>query len=199
MNISDFQGLQYHCRNVGLCAYQLSNKLGLDYDTCLNAYITGLIHDLGKSVVNQAILNKPTKLSDQEFEMIKLHVEHSVSIAIENYHSQEIVQAVAEHHENFDGTGYPNQLKELQISLLGRILRLSDFFISLFENRVYRKAFSCNDALKIIYENAKLFDPKVLNTFSSLFEDQDWLEFLRRLSGENVDVDVLEFTERASV
>lgn len=184
MNFSNLYELSAHSRNVGLCAVFISQQLGLDSTLSQDAYLVGIFHDLGKNYVDQTILNKPAKLNPSEYEHIKLHVDYSHAVAIENQLKPHIVEAIWEHHENFDGTGYPRGLKGDRISILGRIVRLSDFFVSLFENRVYRRAFSYQDVISIIQDNKAFFDPQVLNVFSELFCNLQWLEFVSSLTGD---------------
>jgi len=136
------------------------------------------LHDIGKIAVPDAILNKPDKLNEEEFEIMKSHVEAGEQIIdkIISKTSEEAFWSNAKifasyHHERWDGKGYPRGLKGLEIPLLGRILAVVDVYDALISERVYKKAFDHYKAVEIIKSEAgKQFDPKIVEVFCDIQE-----------------------------
>ncbi|MDR2730519.1 MAG: response regulator [Treponema sp.] len=131
------------------------------------------LHDMGKISVLDTILNKPGKLSEDEFEQMKSHTTEGVKIInrmIEQTGEEEFLnnaKLYAEsHHEHWDGTGYPHGLKGTDIPLHGRILAVVDAYDALVSKRPYKEALTSEEAVKIISTNAgKQFDPKIVEVF----------------------------------
>ena len=137
------------------------------------------LHDVGKIAISDTILNKPGKLTHEEFEIMKTHVQKGVD-AIEKMESfghfgsfLEYAKAFAgSHHEKWDGSGYPIGLKRQEIPLEGRIMAISDVYDALISVRPYKKAFSYEEAARIIIEGSgKHFDPLLVGVFSQLSGD----------------------------
>jgi len=136
------------------------------------------LHDIGKIAVPDSILNKPDKLNDEEYEIMKKHVtagEHIIDKIIsktkeESFWNKAKIFA-SYHHERWDGTGYPRGLKGLDIPLQGRILAVVDVYDALISERVYKKAFDHYKAVEIIKsESGKQFDPKIVEVFCDVHE-----------------------------
>jgi len=136
------------------------------------------LHDIGKIAVPDSILNKPDKLNDEEYEIMKKHVkagEHIIDKIIsktkeETFWNKAKIFA-SYHHERWDGTGYPRGLKGLEIPLQGRILAVVDVYDALISERVYKKAFDHYKAVEIIKsESGKQFDPKIVEVFCDVHE-----------------------------
>jgi len=136
------------------------------------------LHDIGKIAVPDSILNKPDKLNEEEYEIMKKHVnagEHIIDKIISKT-NEEIFWNRAKtfasyHHERWDGTGYPRGLKGLEIPLQGRILAVVDVYDALISERVYKKAFDHKKAVEIIKsESGKQFDPKIVEVFCDVNE-----------------------------
>jgi putative two-component system response regulator len=136
------------------------------------------LHDIGKIAIPDAILNKPDKLTDEEFEIMKGHVEAGEKIIdkiITRTHENEFWNDAkiftSYHHEHWDGSGYPHGLKGTEIPLLGRILALVDVYDAITSERVYKKAFEHEKAVEIIKsESGKQFDPKIVEVFCEVHE-----------------------------
>ncbi|GBU25243.1 response regulator [Fibrobacteria bacterium R8-3-H12] len=136
------------------------------------------LHDIGKIAIPDSILNKPDKLTDEEFEIMKGHVtageriiDKIISRTNENTFWNDAKTFTSYHHEHWDGTGYPRGLKGLEIPLLGRILALVDVYDALTSERVYKKAFEHEKAVEIIKsESGKQFDPKIVEVFCKVHE-----------------------------
>jgi len=131
------------------------------------------LHDVGKISIDDSILKKPGKLTDEEFEAMKKHaafgekiIEKIEMLAKENDFLAYAKIFAASHHEKWDGTGYPNGLKENDIPLLGRIMAIADVYDALTSIRPYKKAFSHEEAVRIITEGkGKQFDPALVDVF----------------------------------
>ena len=127
--------------------------------------LSGLLHDVGKIGVRDAILNKPGKLTDAEFQEMRLHPLHCARI-LSNIQSDRVVSVlpgVKYHHERWDGTGYPEGLKGECIPLLGRVLGVADFLDALTSDRAYRKGLPLEEALQMVKDlEGQAFDPAVV-------------------------------------
>ena len=128
-----------------------------------------LLHDVGKIGVSDEILNKPSKLTDEELEVVKRHPELGATIASRARQLTSCVAGILHHHERYDGTGYPEGLKGGDIPLESRILTIADAFAALTSDRPYAEALSCADALKKIQQGAGTqFDPKLVEVFAAI-------------------------------
>ena len=131
-----------HSERVAAFGVRLARQLGLSPDVRSVVELSGLLHDVGKIGVPDAILNKPGKLTPEEFEEMKRHPVHGAAI-LSNIQSQKVVDllpGVKYHHERWDGGGYPEGLKGEDIPLLGRILAVADYLDALSSDRAYRAA-----------------------------------------------------------
>ncbi len=115
-----------------------------------------LLHDVGKALVKREILNKPGKLTTEEFEEMKRHVEFTVQILLEEKIDHRIIGYVQRHHERNNGSGYPNGLTKL--SKLDEILAICDIYDAVTSNRPYRNKLSQKEAAEIIYDKKNAFD-----------------------------------------
>ena len=140
------------------------------------------LHDIGKIAVSDLILNKPGKLTEEEFEIMKGHTTEGWKIlqkivsntgdSMEAGYLKEAIEMAHFHHEKWDGSGYPTGIKGEQIPLSARIMAVADVFDALVAERVYKKPFTFEKAMAIITEGAgKHFDPKVVEAFSHIAED----------------------------
>ena len=152
---------------------KLPEYSSLTKNYCENIVLAAPMHDIGKIKIPDAILNKPAKLTPEEYEIIKKHSDYGGEIirkTIGNIEEQEycdIAYNIARyHHERFDGTGYPDGLKGEEIPLEARIMALADVYDALVSERVYKKAFSKEEAISIIQEGAGTqFDPGLVPLF----------------------------------
>jgi HD-GYP domain-containing protein (c-di-GMP phosphodiesterase class II) len=126
-----------------------------------------LLHDVGKCRVPDSILNKPAKLTDAEFDKMKNHVVQSKIILLHTPGiSQIALDVAAEHHERFDGTGYPNKYKGDQISLYGQMGAVVDVYDAITSNRVYHKGMPATEALRRLLEWSQFhFNPELVQAF----------------------------------
>ncbi|WP_448376486.1 HD domain-containing phosphohydrolase [Fervidobacterium sp.] len=169
-----------HVRRVGKLSRKLALLLGYEDEYLEFFEIGSMLHDVGKIGIPDAILNKPGRLSDEEFEIMKKHtvIGYNILSSVEHPLFALASNIALYHHENWDGTGYPKGLKGEDIPLEGRIVSLVDVYDALLSDRVYRPAWSEAEALKFIKENCgKKFDPKVCNVFFDNYEELRKLYF----------------------
>ncbi len=162
-----------HSERVSAFGVRLARHLGFDADARAVVELSGLLHDVGKIGVPDAILNKPGKLTDSEFKEMRLHPLHGARI-LSNIQSQKVVSimpGVKYHHERWDGKGYPEGLKGEEIPLLGRVLGVADFLDALTSDRSYRKGLPLEEALQMVKDlEGQAFDPVVVKAAVELHE-----------------------------
>jgi len=158
-----------HSENVMKYTVVLAKKLGLsDVDIDQIKY-AGLLHDIGKIGVSEAILNKPGRLTAEEYNEIKKHPDLGARIISDVPFLQPLVPLIRHHHEFFDGSGYPDGIARDEIPLGARILCVADSFEAMTSNRPYRKAIGMERAIEILdMEKGKQFDPGVIDAFLGL-------------------------------
>jgi len=140
-----------HSINVSIYALSLAKFLGLKKKDLEDIGMSSIIHDLGKSKIDAAIINKNGKLTDAEFTEMKNHPQRGYDIAINmGITDKRILSGIRDHHEKLDGRGYPNGLKDKQISLFARIIAVADVFDALTTKRSYKDAMSSFQAISII-------------------------------------------------
>lgn len=155
--------------SVSVCALMTSfaRTLKLPRDIIHEIAVGALLHDVGKAKVPDEILNKPAKLTDAEFLKMKSHVVQS-KIILQGTPgiSQIALDVAAQHHERFDGTGYPNKLKGDEISLYGQMGAIVDVYDAITSNRVYHKGMAPTEALRKLLEWSKFhFNPTLVQAF----------------------------------
>ncbi|WP_027186410.1 HD-GYP domain-containing protein [Desulfovibrio inopinatus] len=141
-----------HCINVAVLATSFGNFLDLPSSMLEELGTAALFHDIGKIVVPRSILNKPGKLTEAEFEIIKRHPRESFHMLNRRPGiSSNVANGVLQHHEKYNGSGYPNRLSGESISLIGRIISIADVYDALTSERVYKRSILPHKALSIIY------------------------------------------------
>jgi putative nucleotidyltransferase with HDIG domain len=167
-----------HSERVAKYSVALARKLGRFTEQELDTlYYSCLIHDIGKLQVSDDILTKPDRLTDDEFEVVKMHTIFGVN-AIKDIESlQPCIDIVRSHHERWDGTGYPDGLKGEEIPLLTRIASIADAFDAMTSHRAYRAALTPDEAYARIIKGAGTqFDPGLIPYFKNVFPT--WLSIL---------------------
>ena len=156
-----------HIRRVQLYATSLAREVGLRDEKLMKAIeAAALLHDIGKLAVPEYILNKPGKLTETEFEKMKLHAGFGADILSGIDFPYPVVPIVRYHHENWDGTGYSTGLKGVDIPIGARILSVVDCFDALTSDRPYRPRLSDEEALRIVIERrGTMYDPLIVDTF----------------------------------
>ncbi|HNR61931.1 MULTISPECIES: HD-GYP domain-containing protein [unclassified Thauera] len=155
--------------SVSVCALMVAfaRTLGLDRPTIREIAIGALLHDVGKAKVPDEILNKPAKLTDAEFDKMKSHVVQSkIILQASPGISQIALDVAAQHHERFDGSGYPNKLRGDEISLYGQMGSIVDVYDAITSNRVYHKGMAPTEALrKLLTWTDGHFKPDMVKAF----------------------------------
>jgi len=156
-----------HSVSVSALAVAFGRVLELPRDEIKELALGGLLHDVGKAKVPGSILNKPAKLDDAEFAVMKSHVVHSAELIKKMNGVGEItLMAAAQHHERYDGTGYPHGLKGDEISLHGQMLAIVDVYDAITSIRVYHKGMPPTEALRKLFEwSGAHFNPKLVQAF----------------------------------
>jgi putative two-component system response regulator len=154
--------LRGHSQRVAELAGQLAEELGLDEITCEDLRVAGRLHDVGKIGIREAILNKPDRLTLEEFEHVKRHVQIGLDILAPLFHIKNPLNYVKHHHERWDGGGYPQGLTGDEIPMGARILCAADTFDALTSKRAYRDPLTPLAALEHLrVDSGKQFDPSV--------------------------------------
>jgi len=162
-----------HIRRVQIFAVGLARAMGVNEPAQIKAVeAAALLHDMGKLAVPEYILNKPGPLTPAEFEKMKLHASVGADILSAIDFPYPVVPIVRHHHENWDGTGYPDGLKSSEIPVGARILSVVDCFDALTSDRPYRPRLSDAEALRILNERrGTMYDPLVVDTFARVYRD----------------------------
>jgi HD-GYP domain-containing protein (c-di-GMP phosphodiesterase class II) len=162
----------YHQQRVAQLAFSIGSQIGLSEDRLQILYLAATIHDLGKIGVPEAILNKPGKLTDIEFAMIKKHPKLAFEILQPLRFCEPIVQIIVQHHERMNGSGYPHGLTGEDILLEARILGVADVVEAMSSHRPYRPSLGLDLALSEISQNKGVFyDAAVVEACFELYEE----------------------------
>jgi len=163
-----------HVKRVAEYSRLIAIHLGMSEDDIELLKQASPMHDIGKIAIPDKILNKPAQLTDIEFTHMKEHARLGYEML--NSSTRPLMKLASiiahEHHERWDGKGYPNGLKGNEININGRITSLADVFDALGSDRVYKKAWTLEEILKLIKsERGKQFDPKIVDIFLSNLDD----------------------------
>jgi putative two-component system response regulator len=158
-----------HVERVAGYAQNLARALGLPERMMKEVRLAGIMHDVGKVAIPDSILNKPGKLTPEEWEIMKTHPARGVQILAPLGHSQTIMDGVRHHHERYDGQGYPDGLKGEAIPETGRLLAVADSYDAMTSNRAYRTGFSSDESLERLQAGAGIqYDPQMVDRFISV-------------------------------
>ncbi len=156
-----------HCVAVGTLLVTFARSMGLDPETIREAGVGGLLHDVGKMKVPDSVLNKPGRLTDEEFLLIKRHPSDGHSALVETGSVGDIpLDITLHHHERMDGTGYPEKLAGDNITLLAKMAAIVDVYDAITSDRCYHKGMEPTEALRKMFEWSKFhFDEKLVQHF----------------------------------
>ncbi|MBD3257017.1 tetratricopeptide repeat protein [candidate division GN15 bacterium] len=158
-----------HSDRVASLSLLLAKELGLRSNLVKTVVAGALLHDIGKLRIDDEILKKPGRLTDDEFAEIKKHAEYGVEVIRDKEFPWDLRPLILHHHEHYDGNGYPLGLRGEDIPLGARIVCIADVFDALTSDRVYRKAFAPKKALEIMEEESgTTFDPVMLKCFARM-------------------------------
>ncbi|TCP58971.1 GAF domain-containing protein [Tumebacillus sp. BK434] len=177
-----------HVKRVAEYSKILALRFGLSEEEAELIKTASPMHDIGKVAIPDAILNKPGKLTTDEYELMKTHT--TIGYQLLNNSKRRILKAAAtiaiEHHEKWNGTGYPHGLQGEEIHLYGRITAVADVFDALASDRPYKKAWELDRILDLFREErGRHFDPQLVDVF---FESLDEILEIRSKYGDNFDI-----------
>ncbi len=162
-----------HTLRVNSLAKRLALKHGMKGQDIAYLSLAALAHDLGKINISDALLLKPGKLTDEEFDMMKLHVNQSYEL-IKDHFPKAVSDIVIQHHERLNGSGYPYGLMEKDICIAAKIISIADSYDAMTSNRPYKKARTKEAALEeLIRESGRLFDGDLVGIFVRYIDEID--------------------------
>lgn len=155
-----------HSVQVGMLAYYLASWLNYSEEEAVKIGQAGFLHDIGKCQIEDDILNKPEKLSPEEFESIKKHTVYGHRIITESFGESLAATVALEHHERIDGTGYPHRISGADMHPVSKIVAVSDVYSAMISSRVYQKKRDLLHVLKELYRMSfNELDPVTTHTF----------------------------------
>jgi HD-GYP domain-containing protein (c-di-GMP phosphodiesterase class II) len=177
-----------HVKRVAEYSYLLARGLGLNQEEAEILKMASPMHDIGKVAIPDSVLKKPGKLTEEEFEIMKTHTD--IGYGLLKNSNRRILKTAAivaqQHHEKWNGRGYPNKLKEEEIHIYGRITAIADVFDALGSDRVYKKAWELDRIINLFKEErGQHFDPRVVDVF--LNQLPKILEIRDRYSDANLE------------
>ena len=157
--------LRGHSQRVADLAAAIAEQIGLDADTVENVRLAGRLHDVGKIGIREAVLNKPGKLDPEEFEHVRDHVRIGMEILEPLRHLGVVLDYVRDHHEHWNGGGYPRGRRGEEITIGGRILAAADAFDAMTSRRAYREPMPTEETLAHLRDNCvgTLLDPRIFD------------------------------------
>lgn len=164
-----------HSYSVASWAIQIAQKLNYSDEKLSKIYLAALMHDIGKIYITDKILNKQGPLTEEELKEIKKHVNLGYAIAkdILSSYDNEIPIWILQHHENWDGTGYPNKIKGEKITKEGRILKMADFLDEMFSHHSSKKQKNIEETLAELKNySGTYFDPKIVNNVIEILNNK---------------------------
>jgi putative two-component system response regulator len=156
-----------HCERLSALSAELGEHIGLDCDMTTALRRAGVVHDVGKVAVPDAILLKPGRLTPEEFKVIQVHPIVGERICAPLRSFRLVLPVIRHHHEKLDGTGYPDGLKGLQIPVAARVLQIVDVYDALTTQRPYKAAMSSGEALQTMQDEVRKgwWDPDIFTAF----------------------------------
>ena len=175
-----------HSVNVAILITAFYNSVGYNIDKLVEAGMGGILHDIGKMRIPENILNKPGKLTDSEFSIIKRHPEYGINAIINKRGISDITKKVIlQHHERYNGRGYPFGIKGERINEVGLISAVADVYDALTSDRVYKAAWTPHKAIACIFrEKGSSYSSHIVDMFTKLIGVYPIGSFVRLVSGE---------------
>jgi putative nucleotidyltransferase with HDIG domain len=165
---------------VSKLAKLLAISLNEDEEFCYHIAQAGLVHDIGKLKLGEYLYGrKKGVLAIEEMKYIRMHPTLGYEILMKEDYNYIIAEAVLHHHENYDGSGYPSNLKEDEIPYGARILRICDVFAALISKRRYRSSFDIDSAIELMIDEVKNFDMEIFLSFLQAVHSEEMKEILK--------------------
>lgn len=185
-----------HGMLVSRLAGLLAKEMGFDKEFCNEMAVAGMLHDIGKLKLTPYLYGRrDNTLHIEEMKYVRMHSTFGYEILKEKDYSDTILKAIYYHHENYDGSGYPKNLKGQDIPIGARIIRTCDVFAALVSDRPYRKAFDIDTAIELMIDEVKNFDMEIFLAFQRVvYYEQDSIKELVGLNLFKEQEDVKLFT-----
>jgi putative nucleotidyltransferase with HDIG domain len=162
-----------HSKRVANICEKVAQRMNLESHIVSKLKIAGLMHDIGKIGIPDSILDKPDRLTEEEFNQIRKHSEVGYRILSAANEFSEIADYILAHHERWDGKGYPKGLRGTDIPVYSRIISIADSFDAMTSDRSYRSAMSLDQAKREIVMNSNIqFDPSIVKIFIDIIDDE---------------------------
>ncbi len=160
-----------HSERVAQMAVFLATELGVPEKDLNDIRRGALLHDIGKLAVPDAILQKQGPLTEAEYMIVRQHIQYAKEMLAPIEFLKPVVEIISNHHERWDGLGYPKALKGDEIPLAAQVVSIAGVFDALRSDRPFRKAFSEKEAVRFIREESgKMFNPQVVSAFLHIIE-----------------------------
>ena len=197
--VNDFKSGIKHGVLVANLTYALAKEYGMSEAEAYELKMAAMVHDIGKLKLSEYLYGRNSgELSVEEMKYMRMHSKISFDV-LKNYdYSDNIMKVVLYHHECYDGSGYPDNLKGTDIPLGARILKVTDEFAALISDRPYRKAFDIDTAVNILIEEIKNLDMRVFIEFQRMIHEEETFEIIRnsKVDLENLSLkDILSFAD----
>lgn len=189
----DMMKILEHSMIVSRLAYLVGEEMEFSESLCHELAVSGMMHDIGKILLDSFLeahqsktsmgsqMMGDSRLDKDEVQYVRMHSKFSYDILKAQDYSDIILDTVLYHHENYDGTGYPEGLQGTDIPMGARILRVCDVFAALVGDRIYREAFDVDTAVAIMIDEVKNFDMRVFLAFQRVIHEVDVDEFFEML------------------
>lgn len=161
-----------HGIRVSNLAYAVGKKLDIPEEDCYTLAVAGMVHDIGKLRLSRYVSGERNPLVVEEIHYVRRHAQLGCEVLKEKGYSREILESVYYHHENYDGSGYPENRAGEEIPLFSRILRVCDTYAALTEKRPYRDAFDSHTAIQMMIDEVKNFDMQIFLAFLSAVHEK---------------------------
>ena len=162
-----------HGIEVSRLAGMLAKELKLESSFCHDIEVAGMLHDIGKLRASTYLYGGDDEtLNVEKMRYVRMHPGLGYEVVKNEGYPDRVCEMILHHHENYDGTGYPNNMIGEEIPLGARILRVCDVFVALISDRPYRKAFDSQTAVELLIEEVRHFDMKVFLPFQSIIHDE---------------------------
>ena len=180
-----------HSERVTKYSVKIAQKMGIDGEEVEKIRYAAVLHDIGKIKIKEEILNKPGKLTNEEFNILKQHPTHGAKMLKPVEEFNEILPYLYHHHERFDGRGYPQGLSGVNIPLASRIMAVADTFDAMTSNRPYRRAMPVSKAVTELENNSGTqFDPDIVKIFLAIIKNEkEWLFTVMEEEYSTMDLD----------
>lgn len=189
----DFSEAISHGMIVSELAVLVAKELGMDEQFCNDIAVAGFLHDIGKLKMSEELhYDRSKAMVVEKMKYVRMHSTFSRDIMEEEEFHENMTDMVYHHHENNDGSGYPDNIAGEDIPVGARIIRVCDVYTALISNRSYREAFTENVAVELMIEEAKHFDMKIFLAFMRVIHSEDY-DRIRRILKKDIEIGAADF------